>query len=80
MARPTHYPLTTRETAEALTAEFGAGRQISEWMVRRLFEDGLLPEPTRIGGKRVVWPCELPRLAELMRARGWLPEQESTGA
>lgn len=45
-SKPATELLTTRETAD----HFGT----AEWRVRRLFEDGMLPEPPRFGGKRAI--------------------------
>lgn len=50
-----------------------------EWRVRRLFEDGTLPEPPRFAGKRAIPREQLPAIAQALRARGWLPETETTG-
>lgn len=56
---------TTRETAEFVGSE--------EWRVRRLFEDGTLPEPERFGGKRAINQRQIPLIIDALRARGWLP-------
>ena len=45
-----------------------------EWRIRRLFEDGTLPEPTRFGGKRAIPSKLIPAIVDALRARGWLPE------
>ena len=47
---------------------------IDEWRVRRLFEDGTLPEPSRFGGKRVISAAEIPAIVDALRSRGWLPQ------
>jgi len=47
-----------------------------EWRVRRLFEDGTLPEPSRFGGKRVISAAEIPAIVDALRSRGWLPHEE----
>jgi len=61
---------STRQVAEILATD--------EWRVRRLYEDGTLPEPGRFGGKRVVTPESIPVIVDAMRARGWLPIPEAT--
>lgn len=66
---------TTRRTAEIISAEFSV--QVSEWQVRRLFEDGTLPEPPKFGGKRIIEASRLPEIVAAMRARGWLPQVEA---
>lgn len=65
---------STRETAEAvgLTAA-------DEWRVRRLFEDGTLPEPGRFAGKRVIPAKIIPQIVDALRARGWLPAAADVG-
>lgn len=55
---------TTREVAEILGTV--------EWRVRRLFEDGTLPEPARFAGKRAISRDQLPRILDALRDRGWL--------
>lgn len=59
---------TTREVAEL----FGT----DDWRVRRLFEDGTLPEPPRFGGKRLLDRSLLPTILDALRARGWLAGHE----
>jgi len=59
---------TTREVAELLGT--------AEWRVRRLFEDGTLPEPDRFGGKRAIPQQQLLALIDALRSRGWLPNQQ----
>jgi len=61
---------TTREVAELLGT--------AEWRVRRLFEDGTLPEPGRFAGKRAIPGEHLPQIIDALRARGWLQPQEAT--
>lgn len=55
---------TTREVADL----FGS----DTWRVRRLFEDGTLPEPGRFAGKRAIPRQLLPAIVEALKARGWL--------
>jgi hypothetical protein len=45
---------------------------IKVWKVRRVYERGLLAEPSRIGGYRVVTATELPTLLETLRAVGYM--------
>lgn len=58
---------TTREVAEKL------GTARDEWKVRRLFEDGTLPEPKKFGGKRIISAALIPAIEYAFRERGWLP-------
>ena len=60
---------STREVAEL------AGLQTTEtWRVRRLFEDGTLPEPSRFAGKRAIPREMLPAIFGKLQDRGWLPK------
>ena len=60
---------STRQVAHMLGTD--------EWRVRRLFEDGTLPEPERFVGKRVITGESLPLVVDALRARGWLPAVET---
>lgn len=59
-------------------SEFFTTRQVAEmvgsptWKVRRLFEDGTLPEPPRFAGKRAISSCRLLAIFDAMRRRGWI--------
>lgn len=57
--------LTTREVADLLVS--------TEWRVRRLFEDGTLPDPPRFGRARMIPRTALPAVVAALQARGWLP-------
>ncbi|MGA2034439.1 MAG: hypothetical protein ABSG68_19510 [Thermoguttaceae bacterium] len=60
---------STREVAEL------AGLPRTEtWRVRRLFEDGTLPEPPRFAGKRAIPRETLSTIFDKLRERGWLPQ------
>jgi hypothetical protein len=65
-------------TAIRTTREVAAFVGVPEWQVRRLFEDGTLPEPQRFGGKRAIESNSLPALIDALRKRGWLPTVEAT--
>ena len=43
--------------------------------VRRLFEDGTLPDPEKFGGKRVIPAALIPAIEFVFRERGWLPDK-----
>jgi hypothetical protein len=45
------------------------------WMVRRLYERGILSEPPRVGGYRVVPPADVPLVEAAMRRAGYLPAE-----
>lgn len=56
--------LSIGELADALGTQ--------SWRIARLFELGLIDEPPRLAGRRLI-PRELvPRIVELLRNRGWL--------
>jgi hypothetical protein len=55
------------------TREIGDLLGLAEWQVRRLFEDGTLPEPRRFTGKRAIPRERLPEILDAARTRGWLP-------
>ncbi len=60
--------LTTRDVAALLG--------VDEWRVRRVYEDGTLPEPSRLGGIRVLTGADLPAIIDALRDRGWLRAAE----
>ena len=60
---------STRQMAELLGTQ--------TWRVRRLFEDGTLPEPARFAGKRAIPRESLPAILDALRNRGWLPVEEA---
>ncbi len=57
---------TTRQLAEILGVE--------TWRVRRLFQNGTLPEPSRFAGRRAIPGTMIPAVIDGLRDRGWLPE------
>ncbi len=65
--------LTTREAARLLSDRYAT--PIHEWQIRRLFEDGDLPEPPKFGGKRMVAPDLLPAMVRELAARGWISQE-----
>ena len=46
--------------------------EVPVWRVRRLYTRGLLPEPDRIGGVRVVPRDDLPVVEAALREAGYL--------
>jgi hypothetical protein len=57
--------LTTGELAETLG--------VQAWRVARLFELGILPDPPRVAGRRMIPKSMVPQVVDALRARGWLP-------
>jgi len=60
--------LSTQQLADILGTD--------AWRVRRLYEDGTLPEPSRFAGKRCIPQSHIPAVCDAMRVRGWLPSHE----
>jgi hypothetical protein len=46
------------------------------WHILRLFEDGNVPEPGRVAGKRVIPGDLLPTIIDALKARGWLAAEK----
>ena len=59
---------STRELADMLGTQ--------TWRVRRLFEDGTLPEPARFAGRRVIPGTQIPQIVDELRRRGWIESQD----
>ncbi len=59
---------STREVADL----FGT----QTWRVRRLYEDGTLPEPGRFAGKRAIPRETIPAVLDALRVRGWVEQGE----
>jgi hypothetical protein len=57
--------LSTRDVSDLLS--------VDNWKIRRLFEDGSLPEPARLAGRRAIPPEMLPSIVDALRNRDWLP-------
>jgi hypothetical protein len=64
-------------------SNFFSTRQVADllgtqtWKVRRLFENGELPEPGRFAGKRAIPSNRLPEIVDALRRHGWLKEVEA---
>jgi DNA-binding transcriptional MerR regulator len=48
---------------------------VKVWQVRRLFEDGTLPEPPRHGSYRAIPQESLAPIARVLADRGWLAKE-----
>jgi hypothetical protein len=51
---------------------------VESWRVRRLFELGILNEPPRLAGHRIIAQALLAEIAIALRDRGWLPATDVT--
>jgi len=56
---------TTRELNDALGTQ--------AWRIARLFELGIVPEPPRSGGRRLIPKSMAPVVMDALCARGWVP-------
>jgi len=54
------------------TGELGDMLGVQAWRVARLFELGVLPDPPRIAGRRMIPKSMVPAVVDALRARGWL--------
>jgi hypothetical protein len=57
------------------TGELGDTLGVQAWRIVRLFELGILFEPQRIGGRRLIPKSMIPAIVDALRARGWLAQQ-----
>ena len=54
------------------TADVARLMNVPRWKVARLFEDGTVPEPGRVGNQRAI-PRELvPTISAALLQRGWI--------
>ena len=68
---------TTRQIAEQVSRSRRIEGTVCEWQVRRLFEEGDLPDPPRFSGKRLLTADQVPVIVDALRARGWLPAPDA---
>lgn len=54
------------------TADIGALLSVPTWRIRRLFEDGTLPDPPRVGRQRAIPREMVATIAQALQDRGWL--------
>ena len=59
------------------TGELGDTLSVQSWRIARLFELGVLAEPQRIGGRRIIPKAMIPDIVDALGARGWLPSSDS---
>ena len=58
------------------TADVARLLSVKTWQVRRLFEDGTLPDPPRLGLQRAIPREQISSIASALEKRGWLPKTE----
>jgi hypothetical protein len=71
--------IATKAPPYATTGELGDALGVQSWRIARLFELGVLPEPQRIGGRRLIPRSAIPAVVDALRARGWLAEPSGLG-
>jgi hypothetical protein len=69
-------PIATR--THFTTGELGDFLGVQAWKIARLFETRALPEPLRVGGRRLIPQALIPDVVDGLRRRGWLPAEEAT--
>ncbi len=67
------------ETAMLTLGDVARRYGLRTWKVRRLYEDGRLEEPGRLGIYRVVSVADLPRIERALIDAGYLCGQAATG-
>lgn len=57
------------------TAEVASLLDVDTWQVRRLFEDGTLPDPPRLGRNRMIPRGQLPEIVLALVLKGFMPPE-----
>jgi hypothetical protein len=57
------------------TGELGDFLGVQAWRIARLFELGILVEPPRVGGRRLIPQSMIPDIVDALRTRGWRSEE-----
>ncbi len=60
------------------SGELGDLLGVQAWRIARLFELGLLEEPLRVGGRRLIPRSMLPMIVCALRDRGWLESPDDS--
>jgi len=47
---------------------------VQAWRISRLFEQGEIPEPPRVGRNRMIPKTAIPDIVDALRRHGWLPD------
>ena len=66
-------PLTTSVPYLSL-GELADLLSVQSWRIARLFELGILQEPQRVSGRRLIPKTMVPQVVDSLKSRGWLPE------
>jgi len=71
---------TKAMSAYLSTSDLAQFLDTDTWRIRRLFEDGTLPEPPRIARLRAIPRDRIPEIVDALRDRGWLRQAEAATA
>ena len=71
---------TPTESTVLTIGELGDMLGVQSWRIARLYELGVLPEPARVGGRRLIPRSEIPTIIDALRERGWFPQREAGNA
>lgn len=58
------------------TGELGDELGCQAWKIARVFELGLVDEPPRVAGRRMIPRSMVPEIVRALEERGWLPGQQ----
>jgi len=53
--------------------ELGDTLGVQTWRIARVFELGMVPEPPRLGRRRLIPKEMIPDIVDALREKGWLP-------
>ncbi len=67
-------------TPFVITGDLCDALGVQLWRIARLFELGVLPESSHIGGRRLIPKSMIPEIVDALRSRGWLPESAEVAA
>ncbi len=65
---------------EASLGELTPLLSVQSWRIARLFELGILPEPQRVSGRRLILKTMVPQIIDALEDRGWLPDMVEEAA
>lgn len=61
---------------QSSTGLLGDELGVQGWRIARLFELGLVPEPPRLAGRRLIPETMVPEIVRALKEKGWLPDQQ----
>ena len=70
----------TEQAKDKSTGELGDELGVQSWRISRLFELGVVEEPPRVAGRRMIPRALIPRIVKALGERGWLPRRPSGSA